>query len=207
MNILEKIVYVVDDDRRIRDALHELLNSEGLHTMVFHSTAEYTDAEKPDVPACLLLDMNLPGVNGLDFQRQIAAEYHPPIIFITGFGDIQSSVRAIKAGAIDFLTKPFCPQDLLDAVNAGLRQDENSRFVRREICALKQRLHTLTPREQDVLPLVVSGYRNKQAAWQLGISEITLQTHRSKIMQKMKADSLAHLVRMTCILGIPIARF
>jgi FixJ family two-component response regulator len=206
MNALDKLVYVVDDDRRICEALHELLSSAGLQTMVFDSTTQYADAEKPDVPACLLLDVNLPGISGLDFQSQIAAKYHPPIIFITGFGDIQSSVRAIKAGAIDFLTKPFSQRDLLEAVGAGIRLDVTNRLIRQELSSLKQRLLSLTPREQDVLPLVASGFRNKQAAWQLGISEITLQTHRSKIMQKMKADSFADLVRMTSTLGIPLAR-
>jgi FixJ family two-component response regulator len=206
MNAIDRIVYVVDDDSRVGEALHELLSSVGLHSMVFDSAIQYVEAHKPNVPACLLLDLKMPGINGIDFQRQIAVEYHPPIVFLTGSGDIQSSVRALKAGAIDFLTKPFCPRALLEAVNNGILQDECSRLIRREKRSLQERLFTLTPREQDVLPLVVSGLRNKQSASQLGISEITLQIHRSKIMQKMKADSLADLVRMATTLGIPPTR-
>jgi FixJ family two-component response regulator len=203
MNAIDRIVYVVDDDSRVGEALHELLSSAGLHSMVFDSAIQYVDAHKPDVPACLLLDLKMPDINGLDFQRQIAAEYHPPIVFLTGSGDIQSSVRALKAGAIDFLTKPFCPQALLEAVNNGILQDECNRLIRREKSFLQERLFTLTPREQEVLPLVVSGLTNKQSASQLGISEITLQIHRSKIMQKMKAGSLADLVRMVTTMVIP----
>jgi FixJ family two-component response regulator len=206
MDVIDRIVFIVDDDSGIREALRNLMSSVGLHTMLFDSALKFFEAHKPDVPACLLLDLELPGINGLNFQRQIAAEYHPPIVFLTGFGDIQSSVRAIKAGAIDFLTKPFCPLVLLEAVNTGILQDESNRLIRRELSCLKTRHLTLTPREQEVLPLVVSGLLNKQAASQLGISEVTLQVHRSKVMQKMKADSLPDLVRMASALGIPLTR-
>jgi FixJ family two-component response regulator len=201
----DPIVFIVDDDDRMREALGELLTSHGLRSEAFGSAGDYIGAAKPEVPACLLLDVELPDINGLELQRQIAIGDHPPIIFITGHGDIPSSVQAIKHGAVDFLTKPFSDVDLLAAIDAALAQDRERRLERAELGALKQRYRELTPREREVLPLVVSGLLNKQAAAQLGISEVTLQLHRRSVMQKMAAASLADLVRIAERLEIPIA--
>jgi FixJ family two-component response regulator len=201
----DHIVFIVDDDHRLREGLVELLTSLGIRAVSFESASEYIVASKPDLPACLILDVGLPDINGLDFQKQIANQQHPPVVFITGHGDIPSSVRAIKGGAIDYLTKPFTEKDLLAAVRAAVSQDRRSRLARAELATLQHRLSCLTPREREVLPLVVSGLLNKQAAAELGISEITLQVHRSKIMQKMEAASLADLVRFAQTLQIPIA--
>jgi FixJ family two-component response regulator len=200
----DHIIFIVDDDRRVREGLVELLTSLGFHAVSFGSATEYFAASKPDLPACLILDVGLPDINGLDLQKQIADQQHPPIVFITGRGDIPSSVRAIKGGAIDYLTKPFTKKDLLAAVRAAVSQDCRSRLARAELATLQHRLSCLTPREREVLPLVVSGLLNKQAAAELGISEITLQVHRGKIMQKMEAASLADLVRFAHALQIPI---
>lgn len=200
----DHIVFIVDDDARVREALSELLASHGLRAAAFGSAGEYFGAEKPDLPATLILDVELPDINGLDLQKQIAEGNHPPIVFITGHGDIPSSVRAIKHGAVDFLTKPFGEEDLMRAVEAGLAQDRRARFERAEIAALRERYASLTPRERDVLPLVVSGLLNKQAAAELGISEVTLQMHRRSVMQKMDAASLADLVRIAEKLHIPV---
>ena len=201
----DHIIFIVNDDPRIREGICELLTSLGLRAVSFGSATEYIVSSKPDLPACLILDVGLPDINGLDFQKQIADEQHPPIVFITGQGDIPSSVRAIKSGAIDYLTKPFAESDLLAAVRAAISQDCRSRLARAELAILRHRLSCLTPREREVLPLVVSGLLNKQAAAELGISEITLQVHRSKIMHKMEAASLADLVRFAQTLEIPIA--
>src|SRR6266576_1291002 len=198
------MVFIVDDDRRICEALSELLSSFDLHVVTFGSAAEYLAYPKPDVPACLILDVELPDINGLDLQSQARQENHPQIVFITGHGDIPTSVRAIKAGAVDFLTKPFSEADLMRAVHAAIAQDRDARRKRGELAELRQRLTSLTPREREVLPLIVSGLLNKQAAAELGISEVTIQIHRGKIMQKMKAGSLAELVRMAGMLEIPI---
>jgi FixJ family two-component response regulator len=200
----EHIVFIVDDDARIREALSELLESHGLRAIAFGSAGDYVRADKPDVPACVILDVELPDINGLDLQKQIVDGDHSPIVFITGHGDIPSSVRAIKHGAVDFLTKPFSDDDLMRAVEAGLEQDRQARLARAEVSALRQRYAALTPRERDVLPLVVSGLLNKQAAAALGISEVTLQIHRRNVMQKMAAASLADLVRMAEKLQIPV---
>ena len=204
-NLQDHIVLIVDDDRRIRESLCELLSSLDLRAVAFGTAAEYIAHAKPDVPACLILDVELPDINGLDLQSQIAQGNHPPIVFITGHGDIPASVRAIKAGAIDFLTKPFREEDLLRAIHAAIAQDREARRKRSDLAELNQRLGSLTPREREVLPLVVSGLLNKQAAAKLGISEITLQIHRSNIMKKMGAASLADLVRIAGTLEIPIA--
>jgi FixJ family two-component response regulator len=201
----DHVVFVVDDDFRLREALHELLTSAGMDAVTFGSAAEFLGYSKPDLPACLILDIDLPDINGLDLQSQLATDHHPPIVFITGHGDIPSSVRALKAGAVDFLTKPFSESALLGAIEAAIAKDREDRRRRSEMGALKQRFATLTPREKEVLPLVVSGLLNKQAAAELGISEVTLQIHRGKIMQKMEAGSLAELVRMAGTLGIPLA--
>jgi FixJ family two-component response regulator len=198
------IVYVVDDDVRVREALLELLASHSAQAMAFGSAGAYVDAEKPDLPACLILDVELPDINGLDFQKQISSGDHPPIVFITGHGDIPSSVRAIKHGAVDFLTKPFSDKDLMQAVASAVARDRRARGDRAELALLERRYGELTPRERDVFPLVVSGLLNKQAAAELGISEVTLQIHRRNVMQKMGSASLADLVRIAERLQIPV---
>jgi len=207
MSLDDPIVFIVDDDRRICEALSGLLSTFDLRVVAFGSAAEYLAYPKPNLPACLILDVELPGLNGLDLQRQMGAENHPQIVFLTGHGDIPSSVRAIKAGAVDFLTKPFSEADLMRAVNAAIAQDREARRKSAELAELHQRLAHLTPREREVLPLVVSGLLNKQVAVELSISEITVQIHRSKIMQKMKADSLPDLVRMAGTLKIPMTHW
>jgi FixJ family two-component response regulator len=204
MTTEEPIAFIVDDDHRIREALCELLMSLGLRALGFGSAAEYIAFPRPDQPACLVLDVKLPDINGLEFQKQIAGGDHPPIVFITGHGDIPSSVRAIKGGAVDFLAKPFSEPDFLEAIHAAISQDRVARLERTERAKLQQRLSLLTPREREVLPLVASGLLNKQAAAELGISEVTLQIHRSKIMHKMEAASLADLVRIAEKLEIPV---
>jgi FixJ family two-component response regulator len=204
MTALDHIVFIVDDDMRIREALSELLETHGIHAVAYGSAGEYVGAEKPDLPASLILDVQLPDINGLDLQKQIADGDNPPIVFITGHGDIPSSVRAIKHGAVDFLTKPFSDDALIRAVKSGLAQDRQARLERVEMAGLRQRHATLTPREREVLPLVISGLLNKQAAAALGISEVMLQIHRRNVMQKMAAPSLADLVRMAEKLQIPV---
>jgi FixJ family two-component response regulator len=206
MSAPDYVVYVVDDDVRMCEALRELFTSLDVPSLTFGSVAEYVGYTKPDRPACLLLDVELPDINGLDFQRQLGDAYHPPIVFITGHGDIPSSVRAIKEGAVDFLVKPFSQPDLMAAIGAAIAHDRDARLERAERARLQQRYASLTPRESQVLPLVVSGLLNKQAAAELGISEVTLQLHRSRIMQKMAAESFAELVRMAGRLNIAIER-
>jgi FixJ family two-component response regulator len=206
MGSADHTVYVVDDDVRICEALRELFTSLGMASVTFGSVAEYVAYQKPDLPSCLILDVELPDISGLDFQRQLGDAYHPPIVFITGHGDIPSSVRAIKAGAVDFLAKPFSQPDLMAAVDAAITRDRHARLERAERARLQQRYSSLTPRESQVLPLIVSGLLNKQAAAELGISEVTLQIHRSRIMQKMAADSFADLVRMAGQLNIALER-
>ena len=201
----DRVVFVVDDDRRICEALTELLASFDLRAVAFHSAAEYLAHPKPDAPACLVLDVQLPDINGLDLQGRFAQGSLPPIVFITGHGDIPSTVRAIKAGAVDFLTKPFEQDALMRAVHAALAQSRQARDAGAERAELDRRLATLTPREREVLPLIASGLLNKQAAAELGISEVTLQIHRSKIMRKMAAASLADLVRISEKLGIEVS--
>jgi FixJ family two-component response regulator len=204
MNSKDHIIYVVDDDSRICEALFELLSSLDLRVVTFGSAAEYIEFPKPDLPACLLLDVELPDINGLDLQSQIADTDHPPIVFITRHGDIPSSVRAIKAGAVDFLTKPFNQHDLLEAIRAAVARDRKARRERAELLQLRRRYASLTHREREVLSLVVSGLLNKQAAAELRISLVTLQLHRSKVMQKMAAKSFAELVRMAGQLRVPL---
>jgi FixJ family two-component response regulator len=199
-----QIVFVVDDDQRIRDALSELLSSFGMHVLTFGSAAEYLASPKPKRPYCVLLDIALPDASGLELQGQIAEGDHAGVVFITGHGDIPSSVRAIKTGAVDFLTKPFKEADLIRAIDAAFAQSGEAHRRKAELTPLQQRLSSLTPREREVLPLVVSGLLNKQAAAELGISEITLQIHRGNIMKKMAAGSLPELVRMAAALDIPI---
>jgi len=206
MSSQDQIVYVVDDDARMCEALNELFTSLDVPSVTFGSVAEYVGYAKPDLPACLILDVELPDINGLDFQRQLRDADHPPIVFITGHGDIPSSVRAIKDGAVDFLVKPFSQPDLMAAIDAAIARDRRTRLERADRDRLQQRYSLLTPRERQVLPLIVSGLLNKQAAAELGISEVTLQIHRSRIMQKMAAESFADLVRMAGQLNIALER-
>lgn len=196
-------VFVIDDDAAIRDALQSLISSMKLHVELFGSAAEFLQRERPDVPSCLVLDVRLPGISGLDFQRKLTeANHFIPVIFITGHGDIPMSVRAMKAGAVEFLTKPFRDQDLLDAIHVALERDRARRQQESEMIILRERFESLTPREQEVLPLVVSGRLNKQIAAELGTSEITVKVHRASMMRKMQADSLPDLVKMAVRLGL-----
>lgn len=204
MSVDDTIVFIVDDDEALREALGELLEANGIRSALFRSAGDYIGADKPDLPACLILDVELPDINGLELQRQIARDDHPPIVFITGHGDIPSSVRAIKHGAVDFLTKPFSDTALMAAIGSAIAQDRETKTKRAEVALLRQRYQELSPREREVLPLVVSGLLNKQAAAELGISEVTLQIHRRNVMQKMAASSLADLVRIAERLEIPI---
>ena len=204
MTMDQDIAFIVDDDERVREALSELLSSHGISTFAFKSAGEYIGADRPDVPSCLILDVELPDINGLELQRQIAAGDHPPIVFITGHGNIPASVSAIKRGAVDFLTKPISGADLIAAVHAAIALDRTKRSERSESDLLKRRYADLTPRERDVFPLVVSGLLNKQSAAELGISEVTFQMHRRSVMQKMAAASLADLVRIAEKLEVPV---
>jgi FixJ family two-component response regulator len=197
------IVYVVDDDSRIREALSALLSVVGYDVMTFGSAAEYLAFQRPDVSACLVLDLDLPGMNGLELQKQLADASGPPIVFLTGHGDIPATVKAMKAGATEFLSKPFEEEDLLRAIDSAIRIDGEIRLKNAELNAIKKRHASLTRREREVLPFVVSGLLNKQTAWELGTSEITIRIHRGQIMKKMEAQSLADLVRIAAKLGIP----
>jgi RNA polymerase sigma factor (sigma-70 family) len=191
------VVFVVDDDRSVRSSLKLLISSVGLQVESFESADTFLQRKPPDAPSCLVLDVRLRGLSGLDFQRELAARnIHIPIVFITGHGDIPMSVRAMKAGAVEFLTKPFRDQDLLDAVRIALERDRSRREEEKEVTDLQQRFDSLTPREQEVICLVVSGMLNKQIAGQLGTAENTVKVHRSRAMEKMKAQSLADLVKM-----------
>jgi FixJ family two-component response regulator len=205
MNSDDPIVFVVDDDYRVREALSSLIASVGLRVVAFGSAAEFLESEKSDSPACLVLDLELPDTSGLELQRELAAGDGPPIVFITGHGDIPSSVRAMKAGAIEFLPKPFSEQELLRAIDAAIVLDREARLQRSELAELQKRYSLLTPREREVLPFVVAGFANKQTAADLGTSEITIGVHRGQIMRKMGARSLAELVRMADKLVIPRA--
>ena len=193
----ECIVFVVDDDRLVRDSVADLLGSAGFAAQTFGSATEFIQAQRPDIPACLILDIELPDLSGLDLQAALAkAGPEVPIIFLTGHGDIRKSVRAMKAGAAEFLTKPFRAQELLDAVRQALVRDCELRKQRSDTLQLQERLGTLTPRERQVLTLVVRGLLNKQIAGELGTTEMTIKAHRGKVMRKMRAASLADLVRM-----------
>jgi FixJ family two-component response regulator len=203
----QSIVFVVDDDASLRDALGSLLRSVGLRVEVFGSAADFLRSKLPDAVSCLVLDVRLPGVSGLDFQAELAkAGIHIPIIFITGHGDIPMTVRAMKAGAVEFLTKPFRDQDLLDAVQVALERDRSRRAEDKAVHDLRTRFESLTPREQEVIGLVTAGLMNKQVAAELGVSEITVKVHRGNVMKKMGARSLADLVRMADALGLRRAK-
>jgi FixJ family two-component response regulator len=201
------VVLVVDDDPSVRRAIKRLVESVGLRAEIFGSTQELLRSERPDAVSCLVLDIRLPGMSGLDFQSELAETgIHIPIVFITGHGDIPMTVRAMKAGAVEFLTKPFRDQDLLDAIQHGLDRDRTQRAQQAEVAILQKRFESLTPREREVLPWVVSGLPNKQIADAVGASEATVKVHRSQLMRKMGAPSLADLVRMTEKMGIAVPR-
>jgi FixJ family two-component response regulator len=197
------IVYVVDDDASVREALQSLFRSVGLQVEARGSAAEFLQSKLPDVPGCLVLDVRLPGLSGLDFQAELAkAGIHIPIIFITGHGDIPMSVRAMKAGAVEFLTKPFREQDMLDAIQVAIEKDRGRREQDKKISELRNLFEALTSREQEVIGFVTAGLMNKQIAAEMGVSEITVKVHRGNVMRKMGARSLADLVRMADVLAI-----
>ena len=203
MKDADGIVFVVDDDSSIREAIRNLISLEGLGVETFGTAQDFLRSERPDLPGCLVLDVELPGLSGLDLQRELTAHgITLPIVFITGYGDIPMSVRAMKAGAMEFLTKPFRDQDLLDAIHQALERDRVARQHSREIAQLRARFEALTSREKEVMSMVVAGMLNKQIGFELGISEITVKIHRGRVMSKMGAQSVAELVRMTERLGI-----
>ena len=199
----QELVFVIDDDASMRTSLSSLFRSVGLKVEVFDSAADFLKVGRPDAASCLVLDVRLPGVSGLDFQAELVkANIRIPIVFITGHGDIPMTVKAMKAGAVEFLTKPFREQDLLDAVRLGLERDRARRAGEAILSELRGRFEALTSREQEVMAFVTSGLMNKQIAADLGVSEITVKVHRGNVMRKMSAKSLAELVRMADVLGI-----
>jgi FixJ family two-component response regulator len=199
----QRIVYVIDDDASMRESLKSLFASVGLPVEVFGSAPEFLGKKLPDAAICLVVDVRLPGLSGLDFQAELSqVNIDVPIIFITGHGDIAMSVKAMKAGAVEFLTKPFRDQDLLDAAKLALEKDEAKRKSRKTIAVVRSLFESLTPREQEVIGLVTAGLMNKQVAAEMGVSEITVKVHRGNVMRKMKANSLTDLVRMADMLGI-----
>lgn len=199
----QPMVFVVDDDASLRDALKSLFRSVGLQVEAFGSAPEFLQSKLPDAPSCLVLDVRLPGVSGLDFQSELAkADINIPIVFMTGHGDIPMTVRAMKAGAVEFLTKPFRDQDMLDAVQIGLERDRSRRESDKAATALKSNFEALTPREKEIMGWVAAGLMNKQIAGEIGVSEITVKVHRGSVMRKMGAKSLADLVRMAEALGV-----
>ena len=198
----DSIVYLIDDDQSVREGIADLLRSVGLKVHSFESANEFLGSARPDAPSCIVLDVRLPGPSGLEVQRMlIDSGIHLPIIFITAHGDISMSVRAIKAGAIEFLTKPVDEQQLLDAVQVGLERDRSRRQEVKALAELRQRFASLTPREQEIFALMVSGRRNKYIAAEVGLSEMTVKVHRSHVMHKMRANSLIDLARMADQLG------
>jgi FixJ family two-component response regulator len=198
----QPVVFVIDDAPSVRAALAGLLRSVGLEVRPFGSTQKFLQSERPDAPGCLVLDVRLPGRSGLDFQRELGElSIQLPIVFITGHGDIPMSVRAMKAGAIEFLTKPFHDQELLDAIHLGIERDRARRRDAAAVAELRQRFDSLTPREREIMALVAAGRLNKQIAADLGVSEMTVKVHRGQVMRKMRAKSLAALVRMVDQLG------
>ena len=203
MGELRPTVLVVDDDALVRKALRELFESVGLQVTVFQSTQEFLRAERPDVPCCLVLDVRLPGQSGLEFQRELnERNIALPIVFLTGHGDVPMSVRAMKAGAIEFLTKPFREQELLDAVQVAIDHDRSTRQDAELLTELRRRFDALTPRERTIMTLVMAGWRNKQIAGEINISEATVKVHRTNLMHKIQAMSLADLIVMAGKLGL-----
>ena len=197
MKEADPVVFVIDDDALIRQGIQSLVRSVGLRAEIFESADDFMRAKRPDAPACLVLDVRMPGLSGPELQRSLnAANIYIPIIFITGHGDIPMSVRAMKDGAMEFLTKPVRGQDLLDAIQKAVDHDRGQRKERAELKVIRSRFESLTPRETEVLHLVVAGLLNKQIAGELGTSELTVKTHRAHVMEKTQAESLAHLVRM-----------
>ncbi len=200
----QPVVFIIDDDSSVREAVTDLLRSIGLGAKSFGSTQEFLQSTRPDVPGCIVLDVRLPGPSGLEFQRMlINSNIQLPIIFISAHGDIPMSVRAMKSGATEFLTKPLHEQQLLDAVQAGIERDRARRKEAKVVAELKERFESLTPREREVLTLVITGRPNKQIASQANLSEMTVKVHRSQVMRKMQAKSLVDLVRMADKLGVP----
>jgi FixJ family two-component response regulator len=203
MNDKIPIVFVVDDDKAVRKSLERLIKSVGLTVQTFSSAREFLESDPSDGPSCLVLDVRMPGLSGIDLQKELdKIGYNIPIIFITGYGDIPMSVRTMKRGAIDFLTKPINDQDLLDAIHRAIEKDKQTRREQDEIRTTQKRVDLLTPREREVFSLVVTGMLNKQIAYDLGLSEKTVKVHRSRVMDKMQADSLAELVRLAYKVGI-----
>jgi len=208
VSITEPIVFVVDDDAAVRDAIKDLLESVGIRVETFGSGRDFLARERAQAPSCLILDVRLPGTSGLDFQRELAAaNIEIPIIFITGHGDIPMTVQAMKAGAVDFLTKPFRDQELLDAIHRAVARDRDKRAQNADVAELRRRYEELTPREREVMVLVTRGLLNKQIAAELGASETTVKIHRGQVMRKMGAESLPDLVRMAEKLCIPAQRY
>jgi FixJ family two-component response regulator len=199
----QPVVFVIDDDESLRDSLEKLFRLVGLHVETFAVAADFLNSKPPDVPTCLVLDIRLPGVSGLDFQAELAkADIKIPIIFMTGYGDIPMTVKAMKAGAVEFLSKPFRDQDMLDAVQLALGRDRTRRQAERANAQLRTNYESLSPRERQVMALVAAGLMNKQIAAELGVAEITVKIHRGSLMRKMNARSLAELARMAEILRI-----
>jgi FixJ family two-component response regulator len=197
-----ELVYLVDDDLRIRESIVELLDSLQFEAIAFESAAAYLAHIRADDAACMILDLQLPDINGLDLQQRLNDENSIPIIFISGHGDVPTTVKAMKAGAIEFLTKPLHEESLIEAVRSALVRDRRIRMKRAELALLQERLASLTPREREVFPLIVGGLLNKQVAATLGVAEVTIQVHRGQVMRKMAADSFADLVRIASRLGI-----
>lgn len=199
----QPVVFVIDDDASLRESLSSLFRSVGLQVKTFASAPEFLESKLPDGPSCLVLDVRLPGPSGLDFQSDLAkADIHIPIVFMTGHGDIPMTVRAMKAGAVEFLAKPFRDQEMLDAVQLGLERDRNRREAAKAAAKLRSGFDSLTPREQEIMSFVTAGLMNKQIAGEIGVSEITVKVHRGNVMRKMGARSLAELVRMAEALGV-----